>query len=97
MVEQKSHASSASIRLHIDPRHCFKVRLQHLENGGAHQILSVGIVRRDWHLRDAGHVPETRGFDVNIGGTRDNVGAPSTFFYPDEKSGRGPPKRADYA
>ena len=33
-----------------------------------------------WHLGDAGHYPETQGFDVNIGGT--HWGAPQTFFYP---------------
>ena len=33
-----------------------------------------------WHLGDAGHYPETQGFDVNIGGTF--WGAPATFFYP---------------
>jgi arylsulfatase A-like enzyme len=33
-----------------------------------------------WHLGDAGHYPQTQGFDVNIGGTF--WGAPYTFFYP---------------
>ncbi len=33
-----------------------------------------------WHLGDAGHYPQTQGFDVNIGGTF--WGAPTTFFYP---------------
>jgi arylsulfatase A len=33
-----------------------------------------------WHLGDAGHYPQTQGFDVNIGGTL--WGAPATFFYP---------------
>ncbi|MBI3683832.1 MAG: sulfatase [Acidobacteria bacterium] len=33
-----------------------------------------------WHLGDAGHSPETQGFDINIGGT--HWGAPATFFYP---------------
>ncbi len=33
-----------------------------------------------WHLGDAGHYPETQGFDVNIGGT--HWGAPPTFFHP---------------
>lgn len=33
-----------------------------------------------WHLGDAGHFPETQGFEVNIGGTM--WGAPATFFYP---------------
>jgi len=33
-----------------------------------------------WHLGDAGHYPETQGFDVNIGGTF--WGAPATYFYP---------------
>ncbi len=33
-----------------------------------------------WHLGDAGHYPETQGFDVNIGGT--HWGAPQSFFYP---------------
>lgn len=33
-----------------------------------------------WHLGDAGHYPETQGFDVNIAGT--HWGAPPTYFYP---------------
>jgi len=33
-----------------------------------------------WHLGDAGHYPQTQGFNVNIGGTF--WGAPATFFYP---------------
>ncbi|MBS1827642.1 MAG: sulfatase [Acidobacteria bacterium] len=33
-----------------------------------------------WHLGDAGHYPETQGFDINIGGT--HWGAPDTYFYP---------------
>ncbi len=33
-----------------------------------------------WHLGDAGHAPETQGFDVNLGGTQ--WGAPATYFYP---------------
>jgi arylsulfatase A-like enzyme len=33
-----------------------------------------------WHLGDAGHYPETQGFDINIGGT--HWGAPQTFFHP---------------
>jgi len=33
-----------------------------------------------WHLGDAGHYPQTQGFDVNIGGSL--WGAPATFFYP---------------
>lgn len=33
-----------------------------------------------WHLGDAGHSPETQGFDLNIGGT--HWGAPATFFWP---------------
>jgi len=33
-----------------------------------------------WHLGDAGHHPETQGFEVNIGGT--HWGAPPTYFYP---------------
>jgi arylsulfatase A-like enzyme len=33
-----------------------------------------------WHLGDAGHYPETQGFDVNVGGTF--WGAPPTYFYP---------------
>ena len=39
-----------------------------------------------WHLGDAGHYPETQGFDVNIGGTF--WGAPATFFYPYASSSR---------
>lgn len=33
-----------------------------------------------WHLGDAGHFPETQGFDVNIGGN--HWGAPQTFWWP---------------
>jgi arylsulfatase A len=33
-----------------------------------------------WHLGDAGHYPQTQGFDVNIGGTF--WGASATYFYP---------------
>lgn len=33
-----------------------------------------------WHLGDAGHSPETQGFDVNVGGT--HWGAPPTYFHP---------------
>ena len=33
-----------------------------------------------WHVGDAGHSPETMGFDINIGGT--HWGAPSTYFHP---------------
>jgi len=39
-----------------------------------------------WHLGDAGHYPQTQGFDVNIGGTF--WGAPATFFYPYKGSQR---------
>jgi arylsulfatase A-like enzyme len=39
-----------------------------------------------WHLGDAGHYPETQGFDVNIGGTF--WGAPASFFYPYKGSSR---------
>jgi len=39
-----------------------------------------------WHLGDAGHYPETQGFDVNVGGTF--WGAPATFFYPYASSSR---------
>ena len=33
-----------------------------------------------WHLGDAGHYPQTQGFDIGIGGT--HWGCPKTFFYP---------------
>jgi len=33
-----------------------------------------------WHLGDAGHFPETHGFDMNIGGN--HWGAPATHFFP---------------
>ncbi len=33
-----------------------------------------------WHLGDAGHSPETQGFDLNVGGT--HWGAPATYFHP---------------
>jgi len=39
-----------------------------------------------WHLGDAGHYPQTQGFDINIGGTF--WGAPTTFFYPYSGSSR---------
>jgi arylsulfatase A-like enzyme len=39
-----------------------------------------------WHLGDAGHFPETHGFDVNIGGS--HWGAPHTFWWPYRGSGR---------
>jgi len=39
-----------------------------------------------WHLGDAGHYPQTQGFDVNIGGTF--WGAPASFFYPYKGSQR---------
>ncbi|MFO0946900.1 MAG: sulfatase [Planctomycetota bacterium] len=33
-----------------------------------------------WHLGDAGHYPETQGFDVQVGGTF--WGAPASYFFP---------------
>ncbi len=33
-----------------------------------------------WHVGDAGHSPETMGFDLNLGGT--HWGAPTTYFHP---------------
>ncbi len=39
----------------------------------------TGLIGK-WHLGDAGHGPEARGFAVNIGGT--HWGAPQSFFYP---------------
>jgi arylsulfatase A-like enzyme len=33
-----------------------------------------------WHLGDAGHYPETQGFDINVGGT--HWGAPPTYSNP---------------
>ena len=39
-----------------------------------------------WHLGDAGHFPETHGFDINIGGT--HWGAPTTYFWPYRGTGR---------
>jgi arylsulfatase A-like enzyme len=33
-----------------------------------------------WHLGDAGHYPQTQGFDFAVGGT--HWGCPKTFFYP---------------
>jgi arylsulfatase A len=47
----------------------------HLQNAGYLTAL-VG----KWHLGDAGHFPETHGFDVNIGGN--HWGAPQTFWWP---------------
>jgi arylsulfatase A-like enzyme len=39
-----------------------------------------------WHLGDAGHFPETHGFDANIGGN--HWGAPHTYWYPYRGSGQ---------
>lgn len=33
-----------------------------------------------WHLGDAPHLPESQGFDVNVGGT--GAGQPASYFYP---------------
>jgi arylsulfatase A len=49
----------------------------------AERLRALGYVTAlvgKWHLGDAGHYPETQGFDINIGGT--HWGAPQTFFYP---------------
>ena len=40
-----------------------------------------------WHLGDAGHYPETQGFDTNIGGTI--YGAPKTYWYPYRGANKG--------
>jgi len=50
--------------------------LSSLLKGAGYLTFHVG----KWHLGDAEHSPEARGFDVNIGGT--HWGAPATFFYP---------------
>lgn len=33
-----------------------------------------------WHLGDAPHLPESQGFDLNVGGT--GAGQPASYFYP---------------
>jgi arylsulfatase A-like enzyme len=58
-----------------DLPHAETTLAKHLQNAGYLTAL-VG----KWHLGDAGHSPETQGFDVNIGGT--HWGAPATYFYP---------------
>ena len=62
-----------------------KTLAEHLQGKGYLTAL-VG----KWHLGDADHYPETHGFDVNIGGTR--WGAPTTFWWPYNGSGRFGPE-----
>lgn len=45
-------------------------------HGAGYQTAHVG----KWHLGDAGHYPETQGFDVNIGASF--WGAPRSYWYP---------------
>ena len=68
--------------------------------GAGYQTFHVG----KWHLGDAGHSPETQGFDVNLGGT--HWGAPESYFWPFRGTNRfhefryvpglGPGKPGDY-
>ena len=67
--------------------------LPHTEITLAKRLQDVGYLTAlvgKWHLGDAAHYPETRGFDVNIGGTQ--WGAPQTFFWPYRGSGRFGPE-----
>ena len=53
-----------------------EVTLAELFKSSGYRTFHVG----KWHLGDAGHYPETHGFEANLGGTF--WGAPATFFYP---------------
>lgn len=62
-----------------DSRH----NLPHTEVTLASRLRDAGYLTAlvgKWHLGDAGHFPETHGFDINIGGT--HWGAPETFWWP---------------
>ncbi|NOY00494.1 MAG: sulfatase [Verrucomicrobia bacterium] len=63
-----------------DLSHSETTLAKHLQQQG-YLTASIG----KWHLGDAGHFPETHGFDVNIGGN--HWGAPQTFFWPYSGSG----------
>lgn len=57
--------------------------LQHDEVTVAEALRDAGYYTAHlgkWHLGDAGHYPQTHGFDADIGATV--WGAPNTFFYP---------------
>ena len=57
--------------------------LPHAETTLAEVLKAAGYLTfhvGKWHLGDAGHSPETQGFDVNVGGT--HWGAPATYFWP---------------
>src|SRR5690606_1062309 len=57
--------------------------LPHAEATLAEMLQAAGYMTAligKWHLGDAGHAPETHGFDVNIGGT--HWGAAPTYFFP---------------
>ncbi len=65
----------------LAPRSAFD--LPHAETTLAEALKSVGFLNLHvgkWHLGDAGHAPETQGFDINIAGT--HWGAPTTYFHP---------------
>lgn len=67
--------------------------LPHTETTLATYLQSAGYLTAlvgKWHLGDAGHFPETHGFDVNIGGT--HWGAPQTYWWPFRGSGRFGPE-----
>lgn len=53
-----------------------EVTLAELFQQAGYTTASVG----KWHLGDAGHAPETQGFDINVGGN--HWGAPTSFFFP---------------
>ena len=63
--------------------------LPHTETTLAKYLQDAGYLTAlvgKWHLGDAGHFPETHGFDVNIGGT--HWGAPQSFWWPYRGTGR---------
>jgi len=53
-----------------------EITLAELFHDAGYYTASVG----KWHLGDAGHAPETQGFDMNVGGN--HWGAPTSFFFP---------------
>ncbi len=62
--------------------------LPHAETSLAKHLQQRGYLTAlvgKWHLGNAGHFPETHGFDVNVGGN--HWGAPQTFFWPYSGSG----------
>ena len=67
--------------------------LPHTETTLAKHLRDAGYLTAlvgKWHLGDADHLPESHGFDVNIGGTQ--WGAPQSYFWPYSGSGRFGPE-----